>query len=1672
MSQLEPDAGTTTTAGHDAPRWPSTPYALADTTRCPACFSAIGATETGAAPTTCTACGLSLVDGRLASVLRAGQDMLSLELHRRALIGAVRHDQRTAERAERAAAEAVTVTPAPTTPAPVAPPPVAPPPVAPPAVAAPPSPPQTPPPAPRRERPRISVPVLLLTIGVVLVGIAAIFFLTLAWFVASIAVRALIIDVITLATIVTASLLRRRGLVATAEAVAVVGIVLVALDAWAVRANDLFGAAGVDPVLYAGIATLGVGILFRAWARASTLRAPDIASILALPTGVALIAAGLSDLPTGPATVVAFLAASVGCLAFALPAPWSSAREESGAERTALALIGVTALVVAAATEFVAGDTAFVLWAVPLTVVAAGAWWRILTLRGDRIRGGIAGPLGAVAVCTGVAAAAAIGRQLALRDPSPWLWALLGPLVAVAVAVAVDRVRARAHLPVAALVTAGAIAALSLLVAIVAWLARVGPATADWVAWRTPAVRPAPDADAWVPLIAAVLLNLTLAASTTLRRRELRGILPATATVLFIAGAAVTGIPLVMVAGGALTAAGGVLLARRDGSPVSWGAPVGVGAAAMYVAGAAHPALWTGAAALVIVLPLALSRAIRARGAAQAAFAVVSVLLAALSAVVAPQAIATVLSGRGGDAGGTLLAAIALLGWVAAITLAICLALAARRPSSVEAATVRSLTLTGLLLATLSVLPLLLAAVPLLSPAAFSTGAGAGGAFASGAVSVAIGEPAAGLARAIVLCAALALLALGLPDRRREPQTADGVESVARPDGIRIFAAALLGPALATAVNALGQLAGGTDATPIVAVGALALLCGAAALAEYRTSPSGRRAASAVRTGADSGAAFATLLTATQARADLAWLVLLLIAVGIGATSITRGWAAPRSDALPGVPTTRSAGASLLAAPRRVLVWPAFAVATAALWTALTDAARSALAGGAAVPALEAYTVPPAVGLVVLALVLTWLRRHAEATVAGALAGVVGLGAAALGIVPGEVMPTASARTVVALLIGAVVCAALPWTPARRVPGVSLAATTTGLAAALLATLTLTLTASNASTSPAVASWTAVPVAAALLGASGFASGFATGFASGVTSGFATERRAGPHAVTAQREFAAIAPGVAIVFSSGICAAFLLGRELPLVATIALAALLVLSIVAAAVGRAPWNASTRWCALGGAALIAAVTAPRVDAIEILSLPVALTLLAGAALAMRRLSRTGSPWPGIETVPWLAGVTLAIVPSLLVPPTPVRSWLLVAACLLAAVGVAAVTPARTRDLAASTVGILLGGTVIAGWFGILSLSDPHGLAVGLVAGAGVAAVGAVLTWRRIPPVGLSVGAATAGAVVVALAVVTRGSGSIGETLLIAGLAGLGALVAATSLGRAGWMPTGAALAIGGVAVAIIAIGVRLVALAPIADAGLEPDVWFLAAALLVAAVALIALRANAATAPLVGIALATALAGVAFGEAWSIAAGDASLQTARAAVTVILLTAASVAASLCRERIGVVPAITGAISVAVVAVAALTVGAADPIEIVTVVPALGLLMLGVRRLRTDPAARTWPALGPGLLLATVPSLMLDFGPNELWRIVALGVAAVTLVVIGATRRLQAPLVVGSIVLLIHALAQLWPWVASAYDAVPWWLWVGLGGILLIVIAARYEKQLGALRAAYATVAGLR
>ncbi|MCP2030634.1 phage shock protein PspC (stress-responsive transcriptional regulator) [Okibacterium sp. HSC-33S16] len=160
------------------------------------------------------------------------------------------------------------------------------------------------------------------------------------------------------------------------------------------------------------------------------------------------------------------------------------------------------------------------------------------------------------------------------------------------------------------------------------------------------------------------------------------------------------------------------------------------------------------------------------------------------------------------------------------------------------------------------------------------------------------------------------------------------------------------------------------------------------------------------------------------------------------------------------------------------------------------------------------------------------------------------------------------------------------------------------------------------------------------------------------------------------------------------------------------------------------------------------------------------------------------------------------------------------------------------------------------------------------------------------------------------------------------------------------------------------------------------------------------------------------------------------------------------------------------SALLLAVAGVTSGVADPFEWVTVPLAAGLLTAGALRLAADPIARSWPHLGVGVLLLLVPSLLADFTGTELWRVVALGLVSLAVFGAGLALKLSAPAVTGAAVIIVHALAQLWPWISDLYGVVPWWLWAGIGGVILIVLAATYEKRIRDLRAVARSISSLR
>lgn len=140
------------------------------------------------------------------------------------------------------------------------------------------------------------------------------------------------------------------------------------------------------------------------------------------------------------------------------------------------------------------------------------------------------------------------------------------------------------------------------------------------------------------------------------------------------------------------------------------------------------------------------------------------------------------------------------------------------------------------------------------------------------------------------------------------------------------------------------------------------------------------------------------------------------------------------------------------------------------------------------------------------------------------------------------------------------------------------------------------------------------------------------------------------------------------------------------------------------------------------------------------------------------------------------------------------------------------------------------------------------------------------------------------------------------------------------------------------------------------------------------------------------------------------------------------------------------------------------------EAYTLPAATALVVTGWLRMRRDPAAGSALALGPGLALATAPTLLAVVARDEAasWRAVLLGVACLVLVLLGVRWRWAAPLVVGAAVGAGLVLWEAWPYAAQ----VPPWLLITAAGVLLTVVGVTWESRLRNLRDATAYVTRLR
>jgi hypothetical protein len=125
-----------------------------------------------------------------------------------------------------------------------------------------------------------------------------------------------------------------------------------------------------------------------------------------------------------------------------------------------------------------------------------------------------------------------------------------------------------------------------------------------------------------------------------------------------------------------------------------------------------------------------------------------------------------------------------------------------------------------------------------------------------------------------------------------------------------------------------------------------------------------------------------------------------------------------------------------------------------------------------------------------------------------------------------------------------------------------------------------------------------------------------------------------------------------------------------------------------------------------------------------------------------------------------------------------------------------------------------------------------------------------------------------------------------------------------------------------------------------------------------------------------------------------------------------------------------------------------------VEAYTVPFAVAALAGGVLELRRRPGLTSWQAYGLALAAMFLPSFaVIVSGGDPPLRRLGLGLAALVVVIAGAVRRRQAPVVVGGTVLALLAVREL----IDLWELLPRWLPLAVAGLILLILGATYEQR---------------
>ncbi|MGW0749421.1 SCO7613 C-terminal domain-containing membrane protein [Streptomyces sp. NPDC002587] len=356
----------------------------------------------------------------------------------------------------------------------------------------------------------------------------------------------------------------------------------------------------------------------------------------------------------------------------------------------------------------------------------------------------------------------------------------------------------------------------------------------------------------------------------------------------------------------------------------------------------------------------------------------------------------------------------------------------------------------------------------------------------------------------------------------------------------------------------------------------------------------------------------------------------------------------------------------------------------------------------------------------------------------------------------------------------------------------------------------------------------------------------------------------------------------------------------------------------------------------------------------------------------------------------------------------------------------------------------GAAVVLAWAGLFTAPELLGLPVAAVFAGQTAVTGAagVLALRsRVRGVGLAAAAcALGGAASVSLGALDGRA----ATFAVWGLLGAGCAAGAAYGPAARPVRSGAA-----VCAVVYSAGV-LGAAAAVADLAVVR--WALPVLAVPAVVAALGPRLGSVRVPAECAAAAVCAVAVA------LSAGRAGTLALVLALAGVICAGAAVRA----DRRGPAGWAAGALFVAATWVRLADSGVAVP-EAYTLPVTAPALVVGFLRRREDTRASSWTAYGPGLAATLLPSLLAALGVSPAgagnWlRPLLLGLAALAVTLVGAHRRLQAPLLLGGAVLAAVALHELAPYVVQVAGALPRWVPPALAGLLLLAVGATYEKRL--------------